>query len=214
MLEKDPTILKEKWPSMRRDVTTFIHRCDTCIKTNERKLHHMTQKYVTSTYGVFENIAIDALSLQETKSGYKHLLTIIDTATRYTVLKPLKDMTAKEAAQAMIEYMCVYGIPHKIQSDNSTQFYKEFEEMVEILRAENYKIQPYSHEENGMVERANKEIRRHLRALTYENKTRSEWDKEYLKVQAILNERASEATGLRLNEIVFVGKVNLYEGRL
>ena len=81
----------------------------------------------------------------------------------------------------MIEYMCVYGIPNRIQSDNSTQFRREFEEMVEILRVEKYKIQPYSHEENGMVERANKEIRRHLRVLTYENRTRSEWDLEYLK---------------------------------
>jgi hypothetical protein len=174
----------------------------------------MTRKYVTSTCGVFENIAIDALSLQETKNGYKHLLTIIDTATRYTVLKPLKDLTAKAAAQAMIEYMSVYGIPQKIQSDNSSQFMKEFVEMVDILRAENYKIQPYSHEENGMVERANKEIRRHLKALTYENRTRSEWDTEYMKVQAILNEKESEATGLKPNAIVFAGKVNLHEGRL
>ena len=174
----------------------------------------MTSKYVTSTYGIFENIAIDALSLQETKSGNKHLLTIVDTATRYTVLKPLKDLTAKAAAQAMIEYMCVYGIPQQIQSDNSSQFMKEFAEMVEILRSEDYKIQPYSHEENGMVERVNKEIRRHLRALTYENRTRSEWDLEYMKVQAILNEKESEATGLRPNEIVFVGKVDLHAGRL
>ena len=142
----------------------------------------LTKKYVTSIYGVFENIAIDGLALQQTKSGYRHLLTIIDTATRYTVLRPMKDLTAKAAAQAMIEYMCVYGIPMKIQSDNSSQFLKEFEEMVEILRAENYKIQPYSHEENGMVERANKEIRRHMRALTHENRTREEWDTEYLKV--------------------------------
>ena len=42
-------------------------------------------------------------------------------------------MTAKSAAQAMIEYMCVYGIPQKIQSDNSSQFMKEFEEMVASL---------------------------------------------------------------------------------
>jgi hypothetical protein len=102
----------------------------------------------------------------------------------------------------------------KIQSDNSSQFLKEFEEMVEILRAENYKIQPYSHEENGMVERANKEIRRHMRALTHENRTREEWDTEYLKVQAILNEKVSESTGLKPNEVVFVGKVDLHAGRL
>jgi hypothetical protein len=214
LLEKEPELLKEPWLTMRRDVTTYIQRCDTCIKISERKLCHMTRKYVTSTCGVFENIAIDGLSLQETKNGYKHLLTIIDTATRYTVLKPLKDLTAKAAAQAMIEYMSVYGIPQKIQSDNSSQFMKEFVEMVDILRAENYKIQPYSHEENGMVERANKEIRRHLKALTYENRTRSEWDTEYMKVQAILNEKESEATGLKPNAIVFAGKVDLHAGRL
>jgi hypothetical protein len=127
-IEKDTTMEQKPWPAMRRDVTTFIRRCDTCIKLSEKKLKHMTSKYVTSTYGVFENIAIDALSLQETKSGNKHLLTIIDTTTRYTVLKPLRDLTAKAAAQALIEYMCVYGIPQKIQSDNGTQFMKEFQE--------------------------------------------------------------------------------------
>jgi IS30 family transposase len=181
---------------------------------SEQKLFRATNKYVTSSYGVFENIAIDALSLQPTKSGNKHLLTIIDTATRYVVLKPLKDLTAKAAAQAMIEYMCIYGIPNRIQSDNSSQFMKEFEEMVTLLRTEDYKIQPYSHEENSLVERANKEIRRHLRVLTHEHRTREEWDVEYLKVQAILNEKVSESTGLKPNEIVFAGKVNLHAGRL
>ena len=35
-----------------------------------------------------------------------------------------------------------------------------------------------------------------------------------MKVQAILNEKESEATGLRPNEVVFVGKVDLHAGRL
>jgi IS30 family transposase len=213
-LERDPTLLTQPWPAMRRDAETYIHKCDSCIKTSEQKIKHMTRKYVTSSYGVFENIAIDALAMEVSKNGFNHLLTIIDTATRYVVLKPLKDLTARSAAQAIIEYMCVYGVPMHITSDNSTEFKKEFEEMVEILKAENYKIQAYSHEENSMVERANKEVRRHLRVLTYENRTRKTWDIEYLKVQAILNEKVSEATGLKPNEIVFAGKVNLHEGRI
>ena len=134
LLEREPELLKTPWLTMRRDVTTYKQRRHPCIKMSEKKLCHMTQKYVTSTYGVFENIAIDALTLQESKNGYKHLLTIIDTATRYTGLKPLKDLTAKAATQAMIEYMSVYGIPQKKQSYNSSQFIKEFVEMVDILR--------------------------------------------------------------------------------
>ena len=34
------------------------------------------------------------------------------------------------------------------------------------------------------------------------------------EIQAILNERVSEATGLKPNDIVVVGKVDLHAGRL
>jgi cleavage and polyadenylation specificity factor subunit 1 len=214
MMEQDPSITVAQWPAMRRDVDTYIKKCDLCQKTSEQKLRQYTRKYATSTYGVFENIAIDAVQMPTSTAGYKYILTLIDTFTRYTVLKPIKDMSAQTAAKAMIEYMCVYGAPNQIRSDNSTEFMQVFKEMVDILRTENYKIQPYSHEENSIVERANKEIRRHMRPFMHELRKRNTWENEYLKVQAILNERVSEATGLKPNEIVFVGKVDLHAGRL
>ena len=44
LLEKEPELLKEQGISMRRDVTTFIQKCDTCIKLSDRKFCHMTKK--------------------------------------------------------------------------------------------------------------------------------------------------------------------------
>jgi hypothetical protein len=45
-------------------------------------------------------------------------------------------------------------------------------------------------------------------------RTSKEWDNELKKIQAILNEKKSEATGLTPNELLFAGKINLHEGRL
>jgi hypothetical protein len=114
----------------------------------------------------------------------------------------------------MINHFCVYGIPEKITSDNSTQFDAEFKEMLSILETENYRTHPYSHQENGIVERANKEVIRHARNIAYELKQEKTWDEQILKVQAIMNEKVSEATGLSPNKIVFAGQIDLFAGRL
>jgi hypothetical protein len=204
-----------KWNKMRADVQTFIKKCDCCIKMNEQKLKHHTKKYVTSDYGVMKCIAVDAVYMpSETPRKNKFILTVIDSFTRYTTLYPMKDLTAQSAAKVLQNHMCVYGVPEKITTDNSSQFQKEFEEMLTILESENYKIHAYSHQENSIVERANKEVIRHLRNLVYECRELDDWDEQLLKVQAILNERRSEATGLKPNEILFVGQVNLFEGRI
>ena len=64
------------------------------------------------------------------------------------------------------------------------------------------------------MERANKEVVRHCRNLIYELRKTDSWDEEILKVQAMMNEKSSEATGLSPNEIVFAGQIDLHAGRL
>jgi hypothetical protein len=120
----DPSILKDKpeWKTKRKDVTTFIKRCELCEKMRLQRLTQHTKHYAISKYGVLENIAIDSIHISESKAGNTHMLTIIDLATRYTILKPIKDLTAKNAAKAIMEYIYVYGIPNTICSDNGSQF--------------------------------------------------------------------------------------------
>ena len=55
---------------------------------------------------------------------------------------------------------------------------------------------------------------RHARNIAYETRNADTWDEEILKIQAIMNDKKSEATGLSPNQIVFVGQINLQEGRL
>ena len=53
-----------------------------------------------------------------------------------------------------------------------------------------------------------------MRNLTLELRKQATWDEEILKVQAILNNKVSEATGLTPNQIIFAGKIDLHEGRI
>jgi hypothetical protein len=215
LMDNDSTYDRLKdWKTMRRDVQTFIHRCDCCIKMNEQQLKSHTRKYTTNEYGIMKCIAIDAIHMPKTKSGNKYILTCIDTFSRYTALYALKDLTAQTAAKTMMNHFCVYGIPDKLTADNSTEYEAQFREMIDLLEVENYRIQAYSHQENGIVERANKEVIRHARNLAYELRMSDSWDDNILKVQAILNEKKSEATGLTPNQLIFAGKIDLHEGRL
>ena len=199
---------------MRKDVQAFIRKCDCCNKMNENHMKSHIQKYTTSEYGIMKCIAIDAIYMPKTKSGFQYILTVIDCFTRYTALYAIKDLTAKTAAKTMINHMYVYGVPDKIISDNSTEYDAEFKEMLSILQIENYRIHAYSHQENGIVERANKEVIRHMRNIAYELRKSTSWDEEIPRIQAIMNEKVSEATGLTPNQIIFAGQINLHEGRL
>ena len=126
----------------------------------------------------------------------------------------IKDLTAQTAAKTLINHFCVYGVPEKITTDNSTEYDEVFSEMIGILKTEKYRTHAYSHQENSIVERANKEVVRHCRNLVYELRKNDSWDEELLKVQAMMNEKTSEATGLSPNKIIFAGQIDLHAGRL
>ena len=89
--------------------------------------------------------------------------------------------------------MCIRTV--KITSDNATQFEAEFREMLDIFQVEDCKIHPYSHQDNGIVERANKEVIKHAHKIAYEVRNTENWDEDILKVQSIMNSKRSEATG-------------------
>jgi hypothetical protein len=213
-LENNPKKQEQEWNCIRKDVQTFIKRCDCCIKMSEKQLTSHVRKYTTADYGVMQCLAVDAIHMPKSKAGNKYILCVIDTFTRYTALYPLKELTAQTAAKTMMNHFCVYGVPVKITSDNATQFEAEFKEMLDILAVENYKIQAYSHQENGIVERANKEVIRHARNIAYEMRHADIWDEDILKVQSIMNSKVSEATGLSPTQIIFAGQIDLHAGRL
>ena len=70
----------------------------------------------------------------------------------------------------------------------------------------------YSKEENSIVERINKEINRHLRALTYENVSLENYKESLPFVQRILNSNYSGRLKISASQLLFGNMLNLDRG--
>ena len=143
------------------------------------------------------------MGLPETASGYTNLLVIIDTFSRYIELFPMKELTAEATTQHLKSWMNRYGRPLNILTDNASQFKAVFEATLNNVGIENQKIHPYSHQENSIVERANREILRHLRNFMYDHRIINEWDMFVGDVQRIKNASPRQSTGASPAELVF-----------
>jgi len=70
----------------------------------------------------------------------------------------------------------------------------------------------YSKEENAIVERTNKEVNRHLRALTFDKNTVDDYRLCIPIVQRILNSSCNDRTGISAAELLFGNAVKLDRG--
>ena len=199
---------------MRKDVDNFIKKCPCCQVNQTKKFQIDTKKYTTSKFGLFKNLSIDAIYVPTSRHSYKYILVIIDACSRYVRSFPLRDLTAESAARILMQHMTQFGIPNELCTDNSTQFQAVFKEMLEILSIKDYKIQPYSHQENSIVERANKEVLRHLCNFIFDKKVIIDRPDFLPQVEQIMNSHVSKSTGVAPVDMVFAGQVNLNQGRL
>ncbi len=73
----------------------------------------------------------------------------------------------------------------------------------------------YSKKHNAIVERANKEVMRHLTAIIFDKRVNSAWSSEYLPlVQRIMNAKVLDTIGVSPAELLFGMAINLYTGLL
>ena len=88
------------------------------------------------------------------------------------------DATALSAAECLPKHFGRFGAPHQLRSDNGPHFIADvIREFLLLVDVKYCLTLAYSKEENAIVERYNKEINRHLRALTFENLSLTDYKK-------------------------------------
>jgi hypothetical protein len=103
-----------------------------------------------------------------------------------------------------------------IRSDRGTQFVNGIiKELLELLQVEQEVSLAYSKEQNAIVERANREVMRHLTAIVFDKRVNEAWSTDYLPlVQRIMNAKVHDTIGVSPAELLFGQAINLYSGRL
>jgi hypothetical protein len=194
----------QSWSEMRQHVSNFIRQCPTCQKMDTRSKETFAQPYSLADQRPNKSLSMDTLEVQYDDLGFKHILVILDNFTRWIELVPIKSLSSDEAAVAIMQHFNRYGCPEDIRTDNSTQFINEQLAFVtKWWQVNHIRITPHSHEENGMVERANKEVLRHLRAFVFDNRLANKWSRAVPFVQRILNTTPNAITGFTPSELTF-----------
>ena len=200
------------WNRMRRDIRQFIAQCPFCQKVRDTHLAIKTRPYTTASYTPMEVLNIDTIGpLATDEDGNSHILVIIDCFTRWVELYAMPDTPAHAAADALFQHVGRYGAPATLRSDRGSQFVNGvIEEFTKLFVTHHETTLAYSKEENAIVERANKEVMRHLRAIVYNQRVQAHWGKHQLPmVMRILNSEEKTNTDLSPAEILLGNAVSL-----
>ena len=197
---------------MRGWAERFILECDYCQKQSYKRSKKETLPFtLAQTQHVMQRLNIDVIGpLDEDDLGFKHILVVIDTFSRWLMAYPLRSLETKEFVRNLIWHIGIFGVPAELLTDGgSTLTSGIVKDVVEMLKVRHKISVAYSHEENAIVERWNHEIVRYLRALVYDANSFSDWSELLPFAQRICNAEVVSSIGVAPAQIIFGSAINL-----
>ena len=188
-----------------RMINEFIRQCPYCHISNRLKISFETHPFTCVSYNPFEILYLDHIDpLPKDAHGNEYIHVIIDAFSRWVELFHTKTTTALETASVIINHFGRFGSPEAIHTDQGQAFHDELiTELLRLCGIEQSLATAYSSEENGIVERANQEVLRHLRALLFDSRVHDMWSFELLSlVQRIMNTVEKTSTGVTSAESI------------
>ena len=193
------------WSRMTGHVKRFIKNCACCQKMDQMKKVIHSYPFTTSSYGLWETVSVDYIeSLKPDVYGNNMIIVIVDNFSRFTDLYAEKSTNAEGAADALLNFVGRYATPQSFCTDSGTSFKNAIVKgLTERLGADHHLTTAYSKEQNGLVERQNKEVLRHLRNIIHDRRVMHKWSKYLPIVQRIINTSVNSATGVSPADVVF-----------
>jgi len=193
------------WSCMVKDVAKFLSSCPICQKTRDT-LDPMVEMKTTCATEAMRSLAIDAIGpFPPDKHGNCYIQTMTDKFTRKTRLAVSKSADALSAAEAITDkWVLEYGVPFELQSDNGSQYVNQvISALVNILQMRHHRVVPYHPQANGIVERTNKEIVKHLKCLVLSFGDIDDWSEMVPLVEHIVNNTVHSALGVSPNTMLY-----------
>lgn len=184
------------WPKMRSDIAKYVKNCQVCQRTKYDQGKSMgLMGSRRSADEPWTMLCADLMGpFPRSTKGFKYLLVVSDTFTKYTLLFPLRAATATSVAHHLLDdVFMVYGVPKYLICDNGSEFIGS---PVKRL-AEEYKfkllLNASRHPQANPTERTNRTLISMLRAYIKDNHRL--WDKDLPKIGFALRSAVSETTG-------------------
>jgi transposase InsO family protein len=203
--------LNRNWEHMRVHVRKFISLCPICQKLSHENVEISTKPYTVSSRNLMEVISIDAIGPLNFKAGeQKYINVFIDCFSRFVELYAVDSLEAEQTAKCLWNFIGRYGTPLAIRTDRGTDYMsKLFSELTRLSGMFHEKSIAHSKQENSIVERANKEVMRHLRGIFLDGRIAELVEEDLPAVQRIMNSSYHSSIGTKPCVLLYGGYIDL-----
>ena len=194
------------WDNMEKDIVKFIRRCLHC--TDSKAGNVMPRPLGDLVHGteVGDVLHFDYLSLGESDAidmgglvdgGYKHVLILIDDASRFVWLEEAMSCSMEVAARHVLKWCASFGVPKAFTSDSGTHFIGQVTQTVSFrLRVVHHFGVANVSWSHGTVKRMNREVVKTFRTiLSKRRRPPSGWPLAMGAVQWALNSAYRDRMG-------------------
>ena len=212
-IHKTCSRIREKyyWPTIKRDVERFIKHCDSCQRYKlVRKKNLQPMEITTTSKQSFSKIFLDiAGPLNDTECRNKYILTLQDDLSKYSQAYPIQDHTAETVAETFVrQFICKFGSPNVIVTDQGTEFMSElFSNVAKLFKIRKYHTTAYHPQSNGALERSHQGLLDYIKQYT--NQYKDSWDNWIDFAMLSYNTTPHTVTQFIPYELVFGRKPNL-----
>ena len=157
-----------------------------------------------------ERVALDILGpLPRTSRGNVYILVVADYFTRWTEAYPMRNQEAITVAKKFVnEFICRFGAPLQILTDQGTQFESQlFCEMCHLLDISKTRTSAYHPQSDGMVERFNRTLASMLSLFVKDHQR--DWDVHVPMVMMAYCSTIQETTSVSPNKMMMGREVNM-----
>ena len=189
------------WKNMELDVIKIIDNCENCNR-NQLIPEISHPAIAIPIINIFDRISIDLVFGLPEVDNYVGIMIITEALTKYVYAVPIKSKSAVECSSKLWEYMCLFGPPKIIISDQGKEWVNSIvRELFRIVGIDHRVTAAYKPSTNGAAEVVNKIIINSLRTLCYENP--HEWTKCLPYVLLAYRTKIHEATKYTPFELLF-----------
>ena len=198
------------WFGWRDQVAAFCKKCILCAsrKPPSRKSRAPMQQHLTGA--PLERVSMDVLGpLPKSDSNNKFVLLICDYFTKWVEAFPMPNQEAKTVADLFVkEFICRYGVPKKMFSDQGSNFQSGlFREVCRLLDIDKSRTSPYHPQSDGLVERMNRTIEAMI--SMYISPGQRDWDQFLPYIMMAYRSAVQSTTGYTPNRMMLGREVDM-----
>ena len=148
---------------MAKDVDEYCRQCSICQQSKLSMPQYAPLQNIPIGQP-WQMIAVDILKVPLSTNNNRYLLVIQDYFTKWADAIPLTDQSASCITTELIKFLCTYGPPQILYSNQGRNFKSAiFTQVLDAFGVHKSHITPYHPQGDGMAERFNRTLLQLLR---------------------------------------------------